>query len=161
MTGLNAQRHRQLARDILVCFVSVRQGYMFAEAISCFPHTNLPHRPVQSGSEAAIGTLILFSLSTLVSKLQAEKHLSSESSSKLCTKRNQRHRRQYTYNKIAGLSAFGQGVYPNAQRVTAFCFTSQRFLKVISLLCVPPAPPLSVNQVTLVVFIQLRNVSYY
>lgn len=41
---------------------------------------------------------------------------------------------------------------PLAQRVTTLSFTSQRFFKVISPLCVPPPPPLPVNQLMLVVW---------
>ena len=133
--------------------------YLFAIASSCCPHTNFPSpkdTPVQKFEvqELASGAIILFSLFALVSTpLQAEKHLSSNSLQTTTVLNlikdipdNRRAIKQQSFQCAT------RAYIPVAQRVTALSFTSQRFFKVISLLCVLPPPPLPVNPMMQVVW---------
>lgn len=123
--------------------------------ISSLPQTHL-YRNMKSRLELASGTLMLFffSLFALVSTpLQAEKHLSSKSPQTTTVLNlikdiadNRRAIKQQSFQRST------RAYIPLAQRVTTLSFTSQRFFKVISPLCVPPPPPLPVNQLMLVVW---------
>lgn len=122
--------------------------------ISPLPQTHL-YRNIKSSLAMAFGTLILFfyySLPLVSTPLQAEKHLSSKSLQTTTVLNlikdiadNRRAIKQQSLHRST------RAYIPVAQRVTPLCFTSQRFFKVISWLCVPPLPPPSpVNQVMLV-----------
>lgn len=153
------QPHRRWAALCIVCqWVGI--GYLFAmpAAVVLIPILSLPqthlYRNMKSRLELASGTLMLFSLFALVStQLQAEKHLSSKSPQTTTVLNlikditdNRRAIKQQSFQRSA------RAYIPLAQRVTALSFTSQRFFKVISPLCVPPPPPLPVNQLMLVVW---------
>lgn len=127
------------------------QQLLFSHQFPPLPQTHL-NRNMKSGLELASGTLIPFSLFALVSTpLQAEKHLSSKSLQTTTVLNlikeiadNRRAIKQQSFQRSTG------AYIPLAQRVTALSFTSQRFFKAISPLCVPPPPPLLVHQVMLV-----------
>lgn len=127
-------------------------------AIFPLPQTHL-YRNIKSRLELASGALIPFSLFALVSRpLQPEKHLSSKS---LQTTTVLNLIKDIVHNKGTikqqSFQHSTRAYIPVAHRVTALRFTSQRFFKVISLLCVPPPPPSPVNQMMLPVWTNSFN----
>lgn len=120
--------------------------------VPSLPQTHL-YRNMKPRLELASVTLILSFFALVSTPLQAEKHLSSKHLQTTTVLNlikdiadNRRAIKQQSFQHST------RAYIPVAQRVTAHSFTSQRFFKVISLLCVPPPLPLLVNQGMLVVW---------